>query len=221
MFKKLFSINNIVLYILMFMISKTGFVAGVTPFAIAITAAACSNEIPLAPILIFAGLGSFLGFGQVGLITYFLGTLILILFAVLIKPRRNENETLKLGSRLFVTVILLQVLGLVFKNIIVYDLLTSCIFVISTLIFYKIFVNSILVIKEYTIKDIFTSEEIVGATLMVAIALSAVPEILVLGVSIKIIAAILFVIFIGIQNGILIGATSGITVGIILRNIRQ
>ena len=44
---------------------------------------------------------------------------------------------------------LVQAMGIMFKTFYVYDLLTSILFTIVTYIFYKIFTNSITVIKDY------------------------------------------------------------------------
>jgi len=83
-------------------------------------------------------------------------------------------------------------------------------------VFYKIFTNSIGVIKEFGNHKIFSSEEVVGASLMLAIAIAGIGDLAVFGFSIRNILAILLVLILGWKNGILVGATSGITIGVML-----
>ena len=92
---------------------------------------------------------------------------------------------------------------------------------ILTYIFYKIFANSITVIKEYGIKKAFTVEEVIGASLLVAIAFYSLHGLNIFGLSISNILSIMIVLFLGWKNGMLVGATSGITIGMVLRHNRK
>ena len=82
--------------------------------------------------------------------------------------------------------------------------------------FYKIFTNSITVVKEYGKKMAFTVEEVMGASLLVSIALYSLHSLQIFGLSISNILSIMLVLFLGWKNGILVGATSGITIGMVL-----
>ena len=59
---------------------------------------------------------------------------------------------------------------MIFSMFLVYDLLTSIMLAILSYIFYKIFANSITVIKEYGVKKAFTIEEVMGASMLLSIA---------------------------------------------------
>lgn len=82
--------------------------------------------------------------------------------------------------------------------------------------FYKIFVNSINVISEYGIKKVFSVEEVIGASLLVAIAVSALGQTSIMTFNIRNILCIFMVLVLGWRNGVLVGGVSGITVGIVL-----
>jgi len=58
-FKNLFTINDIVLYVVAFMMSMVSFNGEFAPFGLAVFAAACSNRIPSGIIYIVAGLRNF------------------------------------------------------------------------------------------------------------------------------------------------------------------
>lgn len=98
----------------------------------------------------------------------------------------------------------------------VYDLLLSIGIAISSYIFYKIFVNSIIVINEFRIKKAFSIEEVIGASILLAISASSFRSISIFGFEIRTILSILIVLILGWKNGILVGATSGVTIGTIL-----
>ena len=127
-----------------------------------------------------------------------------------------RNEKRKLGTHLVISTFLVQAMGLMFKTFYVYDLLTSILFTVVVYIFYKIFTNSITVVKDYGEKTAFTIEEVMGACLLLAIGISTVANVTVFGFSIRNIACILIVLVLGWKNGILVGATGGITIGMVL-----
>lgn len=103
-----------------------------------------------------------------------------------------------------------------FTMFLVYDLLASFVFAILTYIFYKIFSNSITLIKDYGIKQAFTIEEVIGASLLVSIAVYSLNGLNILGLSISNILSIMLVLFLGWKHGMLVGATGGITIGMVL-----
>ena len=63
--------------------------------------------------------------------------------------------------------------------------------------FYKIFSNSITVIKDYMNKKAYSIEEVIGASLLVAIAVLALEPIQIFGFSLKNICSILLVLILG------------------------
>lgn len=217
--RELFKIQNIIYYILCFGVSMMSFGEGISPFGLAILAATCSNKMPVGIVYIVCAIGSFCGQGKEGLLIYILTTLVFITFSLIYRPKFENivrNEKKKLGTHLVISTILVQAMGITFKTFYVYDLLTSILFTIVTYIFYKIFTNSITVIKDYGQKTAFTIEEVMGASLFLAIAVTVLGNFTVFGFSIKNILCILIVLVLGWKNGILVGATGGITIGVVL-----
>ena len=98
----------------------------------------------------------------------------------------------------------------------VYDLLSAITYSVVTYIFYKIFANSIPVIKQYGIKQAFSIEEIMGASLLISIAFVSFSGLKVFDLSITNILSVMLVLFLGWKNGMLVGATAGITIGMVL-----
>lgn len=214
-----FTKQKMVLYILSFMLSTIECVNGIAPFAISIMAAALSNKIPVLIIYILTLLGTFVGLGSGQALTYLLTSLVFLVTTLIFKPKENEeyeNEKLKLGKYVFISTFLVQISNIFFGSFVVYDLLTSVMIAISAYIFYKIFANSLIVINEFGIKKAFAIEEVIGASILLAICASSFRSLSVFSFEIRTILSILVVLVLGWKNGVLVGATSGITIGTIL-----
>lgn len=219
--KKIFTKQNVAVYILTFLISMVGLGDEViiAPFGIALVASSISRGIPLVMVYLSSLIGTTIKFGLNGLLIYIVCSLLVLLSVMITKPKKkieDANERIKIGGRLAVSVFLVQFIYMIFTNFYFYDLLTSIMISISSYIFYKIFVNSISVINEYEIKKVFSIEEVIGASLLIAIAVSALGNFSVFSYSVKNIVCIFIVLYLGFRNGILVGATGGITIGVVL-----
>lgn len=219
--KKIFTKQNVAVYILTFLISMVGLGDDViiAPFGIALVASSISRGIPLVMVYLSSLVGTTSKFGLNGLLIYIVCSLLVLLSVMITKPKRKideANERIKIGGRLAFSVFLVQLLYMLFTNFYFYDFLTSIMISIASYIFYKIFVNSISVINEYGIKKVFSIEEVIGASLLIAIAVSALGNLSIFSYSIKNIVCIFIVLYLGFRNGILVGATGGITIGVVL-----
>jgi len=222
--KRLFTKQNIILYIVTFMISMVGLdsennlIFSIVPFGLAFIAAALSNGQAIGIMYVLSLIGTFLKFGTNNLLTYFITSLVFFVLVLMVRPKLQEgvNEVKKIGGHLFWAVFIVQVVPLFFRNFYVYDLLTSIMLGMTTYIFYKIFVSSITMIKEFGQKRAFTIEEVMGTSLLLSIAISSLGDFGIFGFSLKNILSILIVLVLGWKNGILVGATGGITIGVVL-----
>lgn len=221
--KSLLSINNIAIYIIAFMISMVGFssqniMLGLSPFAIAFMAAMLSNGNPIGIVYILTLIGTFISFGPNVLLTYVLTSLVFFASSLFVRHNviEDTNEEKRLGIHLFASVLIVQIVPMFFRSFLLYDLLLAIMVAVVTFIFYKIFANSIIMIKEFRNKKAFTIEEVIGTSLLLAIAVCAVGDLSIFGFSIKNILSILIVLILGWKNGMLVGATGGITIGVVL-----
>ena len=98
----------------------------------------------------------------------------------------------------------------------VYDILYTISFSMIAVVFYKIFVNSIGVLQDFTKHKVFSIEEVLGASLMLAIAITCFDNLSIFGFSIRNVLSILIVLILGWKNGILVGTTAGVTIGVTL-----
>lgn len=222
--KRIFTKQNIALYIISFMVSTVGFGTEFAPFGLSILAAACSNHIPIGLLYVITAIGTLIGFGTNSFLIYVISGLLFILLQLWIKPKvmlTDVNEKRKVGMHLFFSSLFVQLGSILLREFYVYDILSCVMLSIMITIFYKIFANSLIVIKEYGIKKAFSIEEVIGASLLIAIAIGALKETAIFGFSLRNILSILVVLILGWKNGILVGATSGITVGVVLGMIQN
>lgn len=217
-----FTKQNIILYSICFFISTVKFNLDTTNslsiFGLAILAAALSNCIPIGIIFIVSGIGTFIGFGPDGLLTYVFSCIILFITTSIRKPiiREEQNERRRIGIHLFLSCMIVNIIPMAFTTFYLYEFLMGILVSISVLLFYKIFANSLTVIKDFEEKKVFSIEEIIGASLILAIALLTLEPVKIFGFSLKNILSILIVLILGWKHGILVGATSGITIGTVL-----
>ena len=220
--KRSFSRQNIILYVISFMISMVSFGGdislGLAPFGLAILAATASSGIPISIVYIITLLGSFVGLGKDITANYFLTSLVFFatLFIVKTKKQVDYNEKLKLGKNIIISIFVVNIVPMLFTTLKLSNVIFTVLLSIITYIFYKIFVNAIDVIYEYGEKKVFSIEELMGASLLLAIAITALEPINILGYSLKNVLCILIVLILGWKSGILVGTTGGVTIGIVL-----
>lgn len=155
--KQNFSKQLVLIYVLSFMVSIVQFGNNMAPFAIAIIAAITANNIPILIPYAITCIGTFIGFGGSGLLTYILTSLVFMALSIFVIPKMNDQTGQKsLMPHLIVATLLVQIVKIFFGPILIYDILSSILLTIITSIFYKIFKSSISVIKDSkTKKSIF------------------------------------------------------------------
>ena len=217
--KNMFTIPNIIVYIVSFMISTVSILDGITIFGMAMFAAACSNGVVAAIVYLATLTGTFVGLGKDAFLSYLLTSLFFMALMLIVKPRFEEetkNEKMLLGKHLIFSIICVQAMSLFSGRYLVADLLGTIMEAILAFIFYKIFVNSIPVLQDIRAKKAFTIEEVIGASLLVSIAISSLHEVTIYGIGISEVLSILLVLVLGWKNGVLVGATTGLTIGVVL-----
>lgn len=217
--KNLFQTKDIFLYIISFMVSMVSFNGEWAPFGLAIFAACCSNRKPVGIVFILVAIGTLIKFGFSGLGIFLLTSILFMGLVLIIRPNFEEderNEKQKLGRYVFISSFVVHALKMLFTGFLWFDLITSIAIGIITYIFYKIFSNSLIVISDYVEKQVFSIEEVMGASLLVAIAFVSLSGLKFWGLSVTNILSVMLVLFLGWKHGMLVGATSGITIGMVL-----
>lgn len=214
-----FAIKNIVLYIISFLLSMVGLGGEFSIFSISMLGACLASSVPALGILLVSLLGNWIHFGVGGVLGYFLTTLVFVISLFIVKPIYNEkerNEKIKIGKHLVFSILVIQIIKLSMSGFTIYDVLSMITIAIIGLVFYKIFVNSTVVLQDFWNRRAFTIEELIGASLILAIGLGAFGDLNLFGFGIKNVLSILIVMILGWKNGILVGTTAGVTIGVTL-----
>ncbi len=224
MLKNLISIKNIIIYVISFMVSTIGMGQAVSPFSIAIVGACLASGVPAIGVVLAGLIGNIVGVGTIGALNYILIILMLLILLCIKPPRDNDeyqNEQIQISSHIFASIILVMFAKLILTKFTIADMILHITLAIFSVVFYKIFVNSITVIQEITDRRAFSIEEVIGASLLLSIAVSTFGNFEILGFSIRNILSILIVLILGWKNGVLIGTTSGVIIGVTLGIITQ
>lgn len=214
-----FSKENLVIYIVSFMLSFISLGGDFSIFSISLLGACLAFSIPALGIVVISLLGNLIKFGTGGAVEYLLTALVMIATLFIIKPRYNEqerNEKIKIGKNVFIATFLIGILKILMSTFTLYDILSTITLSTIALVFYKIFVNSLPVVQEFYTKRAFSIEEVIGASLLFAIAVAAFGDSSIYGFNIRNVFSILIVMILGWKNGILVGTTSGVTIGVTL-----
>lgn len=223
-FRNLVNIKNIMIYVIAFMISTIKMGQEVSPFSIAIVSASLAGGVP-AIIVVTAGLiGNYISVGMVGVLNYILIILVLLILLCIKPPKENDqykNEQIQIAWHVFFSILIVMVAKLILTKFTIGDMLIHITLAVFSVVFYKIFVNSLVVIQEITEKRAFSIEEVIGASLLVSIAVSSLNNFAIFNLSIRNVLSILMVLILGWKNGVLVGTTAGVTIGVTLGIIVQ
>lgn len=218
-FANIFAKENIALYIVAFMVSQVGLGGEFSVFSVSMLGACLASSVPAIGIIIVSIIGNFIKYGVGGALGYIIMALVLIASMFIIKPNYNDkerNEKIKIGKNIFLAMFIVQAIKLAMTGFTIYDALSGITISIIAFVFYKIFVNSVVVLQEFTRKKAFSIEEVIGTSLLLAIAVGCFGDLNIFGFGIRNILSILIVLVLGWKNGILIGTTSGVTIGVTL-----
>ena len=209
----------IVLYIITLMVSTIGLGQTISPASLAMVVAVGANEIPIIIVLLLGLIGNIIGCGWGSVLPYIITVLIFFASFFIREPKYNEesrNEKIKLGKRIFIASLIVGIVKVMISGFLLYDIFVAISMSMLTFILYKVFVNAIIVILEFTEKRAFTLEEIMGASVLLTIAVCCLGNLQIFGFGVRNIIAIFMVLVLGWKNGTLVGATAGVTIGVTL-----
>lgn len=220
--KELLKIQNVIIFVLTILMSTLSIGDEVSPFGLAMVAATLSAGIPVIGVLIAAAIGTLIGNGVSTFLNFVLSTIIYFAIVLIFKPKvaiEERNELLKTGKRLFFACFLVTFFQNVKGMVLTYDIFMALVAASLTYVFYKIFVNGLVVIKNWNIKRAFTLEEIMGATIIVAIASMIFKDTTIFNLHLNNIIVIFLVMLLGWKNGMLVGCVSGLSIGLVVSMI--
>lgn len=220
--KELLKVQNLILFVLTFCMSTLSIEEEITPFGLAMVAATLSSGVPVFSALIAGAIGTLTGNGVSAFLNFVLSSIIYFALVLIFKPKvavDERNEYLKTGKRLFMACFIVTFFQNVKGIVLTYDVFMAIVAGALTYVFYKIFVNGLVVIKEIRTKRAFTLEELIGGAIIVSIASIVLNGINVFSLHLSNIVIIFFIMLLGWKNGMLVGGIAGLSIGMVISMI--
>lgn len=217
--KELFKIQNIVIYVLTFLVSMITVKDVYIPLGIAMVAACLGSTVPIFLVYISSLLGTAISLGSGEFANVFWLSIVYFVLIMLFKPKvcvEERNEIYKTGSRLFWAYIICNIIKNWGSDIWVSDLFSAGVTGGILYVFYKIFVNGIIIIKDFNIKKVFTIEETASGIAIIVLALSFFNNNIIDKLTISSIVGMFLIIILGWQKGMLAGIATALLAGIML-----
>jgi len=172
----------------------------IMPFGLAMVAATLSSGVPVFGVLVSAAIGTLAGNGIGAFLNFVLSSIIYFALVLIFKPKvaiEERNELLKTGKRLFIASFLVSFFQNIHGIVLTYDIFMALVAAALTYVFYKIFVNGLAVIKDWKVKQAFTLEELIGASIIVGIASMILNQVTIFGLHLSNIVIVFLVMLLG------------------------
>lgn len=220
--REFLKVQNLIIFALTLLMSTLSIEDEIAPFGLAMVAATLSTGIPVFGVILAGAIGTLAGNGVPSFLNFVLSSIIYFALVLIFKPKvavEERNELLKTGKRLFLACFLVSFFQNIKGIVLTYDIFMALVSAALTYVFYKIFVNGLALIKNWKTKKAFALEEVIGATILLAIASMVFNRITIGNLHLSNIVIIFLVMLLGWKNGMLVGCTSGLSMGLILSMI--
>ena len=217
--RELLKIQNVIICILTLLMSALSIDNDIAPFGIAMVAASLGSGVPFFGVIICALVGTLAGNGIKAFLNFVLSLIIYLALVLIFKPKiaiDERNELIKTGKRLFFACFIVYFFQNIKGIVLTYDVFISLVSASLTYVFYKIFVNGLAIIKEWGNKNAFTLEEIISTAIIISIASVVLSKVHVFGLNISNIIIIFLVMLLGLKHGMLVGCTTGLSLGLVV-----
>ena len=217
--RELLKVQNVIICILTLLMSVLSIDNDIVPFGLAMVAASLGSGIPVFGVIISALVGTLAGNGIKSFFNFVFSLIIYLALVLIYKPKiaiDERNELIKTGKRLFLACFIVYFFQNIKGIILTYDVFVSLVSASLTYVFYKIFVNGLAIIKEWGNKNAFTLEEIISTAIIISIASVVLSKVHVWGLNISNIIIIFLVMLLGLKHGMLVGCTTGLSLGLVV-----
>lgn len=197
-----------------FLLGRASIAGGLLPFGLALycaaTAMSCNKLITA--VFVILGMLSAGGFEQV-----YISSAAMLLYSVLCfaVPSKGKWNGFIYGLYGFLASYIPSMVMVYLQGMLLYDLLKALLqsFIVFVLVY--IFKMAVKVINEFNRRQIFTTEETISFSILIALSITGFGSFNMLGLSVKNILCILMILLVGYKCGTGTGAAVGTSIGII------
>ncbi len=215
--KQIFKFQNIIIYVLTLLMSTLSVKNEIMPFGLAMLAACVGESIPIIGVFVMASIGTAIKGGALALLNFLSIAVIYFIFILIFKSKvaiEDRNENIKSGGKLFTAAIIVALVKCIKGGFLFYDFFMGIISAAIIYVFYKIFVNGLVFLKNIKIKSAFTTEELIASVIIIAIASFVFNKLNIFSLNISNIIIIFMIMVLGWKHGMVVGAVTGISVGL-------
>ncbi len=204
LFKRLFSLKNIIIYIVAFLISTISIKRGnfIAPFGIAMVAASMSNGIPIIFVLFASLLGTTIKFGWGETLSQSIILIIFLISVLFVKPKTDEYGKRKVGKQLIFAIVAQFIIMGIANGFTTENLYVTTCAIFLAYVLYLVFSNSIVAIDSILQKLICTNEELVSIAILFTIAFQSFDFILLGEIPISVVLDFILLGILAWKNGL-------------------
>ncbi len=217
--KKGINVKNIIFIILSLLVSCEAFLGNVEPFSVVLFGVASVFNVPLILVLISSLVGFLFNGATAFMIIKLLAFFILFTFITALINIEGVSKKYGVYIKLMVSFIIVEVIASIIGQVFFSSIINILINLLILSVLYFVFVPGIALLININRPYISSKEESIAMISVIAIALSIFKNINITGFCIyNILIAILILIY-GWKNGAILGATSGLVIGLLLTTI--
>lgn len=215
--KQIFKVQNIIIYVLTLLMSTLSVKNEIMPFGLAMVAACIGESIPIIGVFVMAIIGTAIKGGAGAVLNFLSIAVIYFIFVLVFKSKvavEDRNENVKSGGKLFAATTIVALIKCIKGGFLFYDFFMGIVSAAIIYVFYKIFVNGLVFLKNIKIKTAFTTEELIASVIIIAIASLVFNKLNIFSLNISNIVIIFMIMVLGWKHGMIVGAVTGIAVGL-------
>lgn len=217
--KKIINFKNIVFIVLSIILSMQTLQGGLNPFGYVMMGLASVFNVPLLLVFIASIIGvSVTSFSVTSIISLTLFFIIFTLFTVLINVEGISSKYITL-IKLMISCSIVKIINLMFLKDL--TLVFSIYEILLVGILYVVFLSGIFVILNVKKGYIYSAEENIAMLCIIAFLVSSLKDVSIYSISIMNIVGIMTVMIYGWKNGPILGATSGLIMGLVISSVGQ
>ncbi|SDY57418.1 stage II sporulation protein E [Proteiniborus ethanoligenes] len=209
---KVINSSTIIISVLSYLIGKSSIMEGLTPFGIAFVTAYLIKYGGLSLVPIFASLGIVTVHG---LESYqYLSALWFVFFTYKILNPKFKDSAIKSSVFAASVLMIFKSIYVIINDFYIYDLMLTMFEGIVVFTLTYIFAYSIPTV-DTDFNRVFSNEEVICGSIMLALAVSGLGDMSLFGMSIKNVIGIVIVLLLSYNKGPAIGTVVGITIGVV------
>lgn len=217
--KRVINIKNIIFVLISLVLSSQNFISEFFPFSFVMLGVASVFNVPLILVLVSSVIG--IGISNIGSEALFMLLGFFVLFSLITALLNIEgiSKRYSVFIKFMISSVLVMLVTNFIKGILFSAILSSLSNLVILAILYFVFVSGMYILTNLGKGYIYSTEENIAMIVVVALSLTVLKNVNILGFSLLNIILMTLILIYGWKNGAIIGATAGFVVGLCMTGI--